>query len=61
MNDLKIGAYTIHNAPDYAEDSPFIVVRSVDDTGLWFYGAYDNIKQAYDVAHQVHGEVICNL
>lgn len=60
MNDLIINGHTIHNAPDYAKDYPFIVVYRADD-GLWFYGAYEDRRKAWDVEFEVRGTIVENF
>ena len=47
----------INNLPDYASEYPFIVARG-EIGDLWFYGAYETLERADEVARQVDGIVI---
>ena len=47
----------INNVPAYANEYPFIVAVG-DPEDLWFYGAYDDLKFATEVAKVVNGIVI---
>ena len=47
----------IKNLPAYAADYRFIVYRVVDGE-KWFYGAYNDMRKAYDVAAMVEGYVV---
>ena len=48
---------TVRNVPAYAYDHPYWVVREADGD-LWFYGAYDTIDRAREVAAMVGGVVV---
>lgn len=45
----------INNIPT-PNGARFIVAR-LADTEHWYYGAYDSLSKALDVADQVHGKV----
>ena len=47
----------VKNIPDYAYDRAFIVARECGDE-LWFWGAFDDLAKAYEVAVMVGGVVI---
>lgn len=49
----------VHNVPQYAKTHDFWVVRLVDGE-LWFYGAWNDTKEAERVAREVHGLVVQN-
>lgn len=48
---------TIKNLPNYAKDYDFIVARNCDGQ-FWFYGAYETVEKAVEVAVAVDGHVI---
>lgn len=50
----------IQNAPAYAWDYEFIVVRQVDND-YWFYGAYADGFKADAVACEIDGVIIHNV
>lgn len=50
----------IQNAPAYAWDYEFIVVRQVDND-YWFYGAYADGFKADAVACEIGGIIIHNV
>lgn len=54
---MNINGYVINNAPDYAKDYPYIVVRMCDDA-LWFYGAYDDVQQAVKAKSEIGGIIV---
>jgi len=60
MGDININNYIIHNSPDYAKDYPFIVATKLDNE-LWFYGAYEDRRKAWDVEFEVDGVLIKNF
>ena len=47
----------IKNLPAYANDYRYIVVRRVDGD-LWFYGAWNELNRAIEVAIEIRGEVV---
>lgn len=47
----------INNIPDYAKEYDFIVARECDGE-FWFYGAYETVNRAMEVAIAVDGHVI---
>lgn len=49
--------FNINNLPEYAKDMEFIVATIVDGE-FWFYGGYDSIDKAYDVADEIDGVII---
>ena len=51
---------SVYNTPDYAENHNFIVSRLVENN-LWFYGAYDEIEKAREVAEEIDGLVVVNV
>lgn len=46
----------IHNMPIYAWKYQYIVYRSIDGDA-WFYGAFDSVNEASQVAAEVHGYI----
>lgn len=44
--------YKVKNLPDYYRKHPYIVVRLCED-GLWFYGGYDTVTKACEVAEKI--------
>ena len=50
----------IQNAPAYAWDYEFIVVRQINDD-YWFYGAYEDGFKASQVACEIHGLIVHNV
>ena len=53
---IEADGYTILNVPTYALTCQFLVWRLCDDQA-WFYGAYNNMEDAVDVAEKVGGHV----
>ena len=54
---INMNGYTINNVPAYAMGHSYIVARLCDDS-LWFYGAWDNMEKAVEVAEAIGGAVI---
>lgn len=50
----------ILNAPDYADDYEFVVVRELDGA-LWFWGAFADGFKAEQVALEVGGLIVHNV
>ena len=49
---------TIANVKDYAKNHAYITVNSAADAGArWFYGAWDNLKDAAQQADEIGGMV----
>ena len=46
----------IKNIPMYAYEHEFVVAREVDGD-MWFYGAYDSVEKAENVANEIGGWV----
>lgn len=44
----------IKNCPDYVNKYEYVVAREVDGE-FWFYGAYDDIEKAREVAAEING------
>lgn len=53
---IEADGYTILNVPTYALTCRILVWRFCDDQA-WFYGAYDTMKEAVNVAEKVSGHV----
>lgn len=49
----------INNKPAYANNYRYIVVRECDKK-LWFWGAWDELELADEVAEEINGIVIDN-
>ena len=47
----------INNYKEYARNYGFVVVRLVDSE-MWFYGAYETLDKASDVAQMIDGLVV---
>ena len=54
-----------NNVPDYVQYTDFCVFRWASDKSLWFYGAYDTVEKASEVAREfgsdgiiVHGSAV---
>ena len=46
----------VNNVPSYAEQAEFIVARTDKDNGTaWFYGAYEKVEEAFNVANKIGG------
>ena len=50
----------ILNAPAYADDYEFVVVRELDGA-LWFWGAFEDGFKAEQVALEVGGLIVHNV
>lgn len=52
----------VNNLYAYAREKKYIVARQTDDvengSDLWFWGAWDDIRQAQDAANEVGGIVL---
>ena len=52
----------VNNLYAYAKEKKYIVARQTDDvengSDLWFWGAWDDIRQAQDAANEVGGIVL---
>lgn len=57
---ISVWGYTVNNLPSYALTKPYIVARYSFDkdnnASLWFYGAYDSEKAAYDAFEEIRDE-----
>lgn len=49
----------INNLPTYANEYKYIVARRVDGE-LWFWGAWNDLNKANEVALEIGGEVVTN-
>ena len=47
----------VNNLPAYAYDHQYIVARECDDE-FWFWGAWDDLQAAQEVATEISGTVI---
>lgn len=46
----------VNNTPSYAEQAEYIVARADKNDGtLWFYGAYEDVSTAFEVAEKIGG------
>lgn len=52
----------VNNLYAYAREKKYIVARQTDDvengSDLWFWGAWDDLRQAQDAANEVGGIII---
>ena len=52
----------VNNIHEYAKNHRYIVARQTDDvengSDLWFWGAWDDLRQAQDAANEVGGIVL---
>lgn len=52
----------VNNLYAYAREKKYIVARQTDDvengSDLWFWGAWDDLRQAQDAANDIGGIVI---
>lgn len=52
----------VNNCRSYAKNHKYIVARKTGDvennSDLWFWGAWDDLSQAQDVANKIGGIVI---
>lgn len=52
----------VNNLYAYAKEKKYIVARQTDDvengSDLWFWGAWDDLRQAQDAANEVGGIVL---
>jgi hypothetical protein len=52
----------VNNLCEYAKNHKYIVARQTDDvengSDLWFWGAWDDLRQAQDAANEVGGIVL---
>ena len=52
----------VNNCCNYAKNNKYIVARQTSDvennSDLWFWGAWDDLRQAQDAANEVGGIVI---
>lgn len=52
----------VNNLYAYAREKKYIVARQTDDvengTDLWFWGAWNDLRQAQDAANEIGGIVI---
>lgn len=52
----------IKNMPAYAAKYRYIVARRAGDwDDLWFYGAWDDVEKAQEVANEIGGIVLENF
>lgn len=52
----------VKNMPAYASKHKYIVARRVSDWGdLWFYGAWDDVEKAQEVANEIGSIVLENF
>ena len=49
----------INNMPESAKNYSFVVVRLVDDE-FWYYGCYNDMNDAVNVADEIDGIVVFN-
>ena len=51
----------INNVPYYAKDYKYWVVRDCGKDGLWFYGAYGNVKTVKAICKTIaNGKIYVN-
>ena len=51
----------INNVPYYAKDYKYLVVRDCGKDGLWFYGAYGNVKTVKAIRKTIaNGKIYVN-
>lgn len=55
MEDQK--KMKIKNLPDYAGLYDYVVYSSVNGEA-WFYGAYNSVTKAQEVAEEIHGYIV---
>ena len=56
--EIKVTA-VVNNLAQYVQEGDFLVVRRDSyNSSLWFYGAYDSMKEASKVADEVNGIVL---
>lgn len=52
----------VNNLSNYAKNHKYIVARKTEDvengSDLWFWGAWDDLRQAQDAANDIGGVVI---
>ena len=47
----------VYNMPEYAMEHQYVVAR-YDNGLLWFYGAWDDIEQASDIAGKIGNGIV---
>ena len=46
----------VYNVPSYAEQAEYIVATTNKNDGtIWFYGAYENVEDAFNAAEERGG------
>lgn len=50
---------TINNLPEYARTHKYVVYRTVDGEN-WFWGAFDDVKEAFRIAKEIDG-ALCSV
>ena len=50
---------TVKNLPQYANEYQYIVASRIDGD-LWFWGAWNDMKEAINAAEKIDGEVVIN-
>ena len=50
---------TVKNLPEYANEYQYIVASRIDGD-LWFWGAWNDMKEAINAAEKIDGEVVIN-
>lgn len=48
----------VHNLPKYAKNYKYLVVTRDAEYNLWFYGAYDNLREAFTISGSIKGMVL---
>ena len=50
---------TSNNLPEYARTHKYVVYRTVDGEN-WFWGAFDDVKEAFRIAKEIDG-ALCSV
>lgn len=50
----------VNNVPDYAKNYKYIVYREASDRSFWFWGAFDDAKEAFRIAKEIDG-ALCSV
>lgn len=69
MRDMQLSAYlNIKNLPEdigrlYRKDyrNKYIVARRVEDASLWYYGTYDTLDRAIEVAKEIQNGIVLRV
>lgn len=47
----------VYNVPEWSKKHPYIVVNVIDGT-RWYWGTFDDLNRATEVARELKGEVL---